>query len=239
MSLSDPLTAPASAIPTRRGRDSLTLLDCARSFFRFPSPQLIVGGLAVVLAIRVAVGSWSWLDLLVAGLLIAFQPFSEWLIHVGLLHSKPRQLGPFKIDPITARRHRHHHRHPTQLDTVLLPWFGVIAILPALATTMWFLTWPWVLIGASHTALFLSLTLCGYALLGIYEWCHFIIHSPYRPKTRYYQSIWRSHRLHHFKNEHYWFGVSSDAADRLLGTAPDHQSVPRSRTARNLGLPSS
>ena len=130
MSLSDPLTAPASSIPTSRSRAAVTLLDCARAFFRFPSPRLIAAGFAAVLAARIAVGSWSWLDLLVAASLIAFQPFSEWLIHVGLLHSKPRKLGPFTIDPITARRHRHHHRHPTQLDTVLLPWFGVLAILP-------------------------------------------------------------------------------------------------------------
>ena len=99
---------------------------------------------------------------------------------------------------------------------------------------MWLLTWPWALVGANHTALFLSATLCGYALLGTYEWCHFIIHTRYRPKTHYYQSIWRSHRLHHFKNEHFWFGVSSDAADRVLGTSPDHRTVCKSRTVRNL-----
>jgi hypothetical protein len=41
--------------------------------------------------------------------------------------------------------------------------------------------------------------------------------------------------LHHFKNEHYWFGVSTPGtADRVLGTYPDPQSVPTSPTAKNL-----
>ncbi len=234
MTQSDRLTASASEIATRPGRAGVTLLDCARVFLRFPSPRLIAAGLAAALAARIAIGLWSWLDLVVAGLLIAFQPFSEWLIHVGLLHSKPRRLGPLTIDPPTAQVHRFHHRHPTALKTVLLPWLGVLFILPGIAATMWLLSWPWTLLGGDHTALFLTATLCGYALLATYEWCHFIIHTPYRPKTRYYKSIWRSHRLHHFKNEHFWFGVSSDAADRVLGTFPDHRAVPKSRTVRNL-----
>jgi sterol desaturase/sphingolipid hydroxylase (fatty acid hydroxylase superfamily) len=73
-------------------------------------------------------------------------------------------------------------------------------------------------------------------LVGTYEWCHFLIHTPYRPRSRYYRNIWRSHRLHHFKNEHFWFGVSSDAADRVLGTSPEQSGVPKSETVRTLGV---
>jgi sterol desaturase/sphingolipid hydroxylase (fatty acid hydroxylase superfamily) len=227
-----------TAVPTRNGRGQVNLLDCARAFLRFPSPKLIATGLAIALAARVAVGGWSWLDLAVAASLVAFQPFSEWLIHVGLLHSKPRKLGPLTIDLPTAQLHRWHHRHPKNLQTVLIPWYGIAAFLPMIAGTMWLLTWPWVLAGGDHSALFLTATLCGYTLLATYEWCHFIIHTPYRPKTRYYRSIWRTHRLHHFKNEHFWFGVSSDVGDRVLGTFPDQRVVPKSRTVRNLGVDS-
>lgn len=44
----------------------------------------------------------------------------------------------------------------------------------------------------------------------------------------------RHHRLHHYKNEEYWYGVSLHLADRLLGTLPSADSVPRSPTARDL-----
>ena len=50
-----------------------------------------------------------------------------------------------------------------------------------------------------------------------YEWTHYLIHSDYKPKTRVYRAIWRNHRNHHYKNEHYWFTVtSSGTADRVL-----------------------
>jgi sterol desaturase/sphingolipid hydroxylase (fatty acid hydroxylase superfamily) len=75
----------------------------------------------------------------------------------------------------------------------------------------------------------------SYALLAIYEWCHFLIHTPYRPRGWYYRSIWRGHRLHHFKNEHYWFGVTSTLGDHLLRTAPEQSTVKKSGTARTLG----
>src|SRR5439155_1152550 len=42
-----------------------------------------------------------------------------------------------------------------------------------------------------------------------YEWVHFLVHSDYRPVTRAYRAVWNNHRLHHYKNEHYWFTVTS------------------------------
>jgi sterol desaturase/sphingolipid hydroxylase (fatty acid hydroxylase superfamily) len=74
----------------------------------------------------------------------------------------------------------------------------------------------------------------AYAILGAYEWCHFLIHSPYVPRGRYYSAIRRSHRLHHYKNERYWFGVTSNVGDRVIGTYPDPRAVKRSTTARDL-----
>ncbi len=47
--------------------------------------------------------------------------------------------------------------------------------------------------------------------------------------------MWRNHRLHHYKNEHYWFTVTTaGTADRLFGTYPDPETVPTSATAKNL-----
>ena len=230
----DPLTASAVSIGGRPG-EPLTLLDCARAFARFRSPQVLGAALVAILAARVAVGGWSWMDLAVAALLVASQPFTEWLIHVGLLHSRPRRLGPLTIDLPTARLHRWHHREPTVLEAVLIPGSLIAGFLVPVMAVMWLLSWPWALLSGDHLGLWLTLMAISAVLTGTYEWCHFIIHTPYRPKSRYYRSIWRSHRLHHFKNEHYWFGVSSDAADRVLGTSPDHRAVPKSKTVRTLG----
>jgi Fatty acid hydroxylase superfamily len=73
-------------------------------------------------------------------------------------------------------------------------------------------------------------------VLGLgYEWTHYLIHSDYKPKTRVYRAVLRHHRLHHFKNEHYWFTVTSwGTADRVLRTSPDPATVATSPTAKNL-----
>jgi hypothetical protein len=49
-----------------------------------------------------------------------------------------------------------------------------------------------------------------------------------------YRAIWRNHRLHHFKNEHFWHGITNNLSDRVLGTNPDQREVPKSSTARTL-----
>jgi hypothetical protein len=61
-----------------------------------------------------------------------------------------------------------------------------------------------------------------------------MIHTRYRPRIGYYQRLARNHLLHHFRNEHYWFGVTMLQGDHLLRTAPDPQQVATSRTALTL-----
>jgi len=64
-----------------------------------------------------------------------------------------------------------------------------------------------------------------------YEWTHHLIHTDYVPRSRFYKGLWRAHRLHHFRNENYWYGVTSGLGDRLLGTYPGKDDVPLSPTA--------
>jgi sterol desaturase/sphingolipid hydroxylase (fatty acid hydroxylase superfamily) len=91
------------------------------------------------------------------------------------------------------------------------------------------------LLGGDRVAGTLTGIATAYAILGAYEWTHFLIHTPCVPRNRYYKAIRRSHRLHHYKNERYWFGVTSNMGDRVIGTYPEAAAVPRSKTARNLG----
>ena len=77
----------------------------------------------------------------------------------------------------------------------------------------------------------IAATLVGLA----YEWTHYLVHTDYKPRGRLYKAVWRHHRLHHFKNEHYWMTVTTaHTADRLFGTDPDPATVATSRTAKNL-----
>lgn len=231
----DALTAPADAIPRRRP-EVLTLADCWRSFARRPSPPLLAAAIAGALALRLLLGHYDWRDLVVAVGVVAAMPPVEWLIHVYLLHAKPLNIAGRRLDLMAAREHRAHHRDPAVLEGVLIPAYAVLIFVPMIALTVWVLSFPIHLVfGGDRLAHAATGLLVSYVLLFSYEWCHFLIHTPYRPRGRYYRSIWRGHRLHHYKNEHYWFGVTSTVGDRLLGTAPDQTRVPKSTTARTLG----
>jgi sterol desaturase/sphingolipid hydroxylase (fatty acid hydroxylase superfamily) len=230
----DPLTAAADAIP-RRDSAVLTLADCWRTFVRQRTPPLLALALAGAVAVRVALGHYSWRDAVVAAAVIGLTPLAEWAIHVYLLHARPIRFRGRRHDLIAAREHRAHHMAPAELDGVLIPTYAVLIFIPQIALTVWLVSFPVALVlGGDRLAGAATGLLVSYAILAAYEWCHFLIHTPYRPRGRYYRSIWRGHRLHHFKNERYWFGVTSTFGDHLLGTAPDQAEVPKSKTARTL-----
>ncbi|MGK2868211.1 MAG: sterol desaturase family protein [Mycobacterium sp.] len=208
-------------------RKSVTLADAGREFVRHPTPWMLVTTLAAAATARIVVGDWQLTDIAVLLAMLAVFPFAEWVIHVLILHWRPRRIAGLTLDPLLSRKHRDHHVEPRDVPLVFIPWQSLLWVLPLAVTIA--LT--------AFTSLGRGLTfLTVLALLGIcYEWCHYLIHTDYKPKTAVYRSVWRNHRQHHFKNEHYWFTVtSSGTADRALGTYPDPTTVETSPTARNL-----
>jgi hypothetical protein len=213
----------------------LTLTDCLRAFAQRPSPPWLAAAVVVALALRLALGSWDWRDLVVIAGVLGLTPLVEWLIHVVLLHAKPICWRGHRHELLAAREHRAHHEAPGELDGVLIPVYAVVIFFGLIALTVWSLSFPiHAVLGGDRLAHAATGLVISYAMLAGYEWSHFLIHTPYRPRGRYYRSIWRGHRLHHYKNERYWFGVTSTLADRALRTAPDQAVVPRSATARTL-----
>jgi hypothetical protein len=166
--------------------------------------------------------------------MVAIFPFAEWAIHVYLLHVRP--VRGRRLESAAAREHRRHHERPNDLTLILLGPLEIaqlfLFVVPLTAAVAALATWP--LSALPPAGGLLTAVLTGYVLVGLYEWTHFLIHTAYRPRSRYYRSIWRTHRLHHFKNEHFWHGITSNVSDRVLGTFPDQREVPRSPTARTL-----
>jgi sterol desaturase/sphingolipid hydroxylase (fatty acid hydroxylase superfamily) len=234
----DRLTAPPESVP-RRNPAALTLGDCRRLFARQRTPPLILAAILGAIALRTALGQFDWRDAIVAAGVVGLMPVVEWAIHVYLLHAKPIRFAGREHDFLASREHRAHHLAPAELQGVLIPTYAVLIFIPLIALTVWLVSFPiHLVLGGDRLAHAATGLVVSYLILGAYEWCHFLIHTPYRPRGRYYRSIWRGHRLHHYKNERYWFGVTSTVGDRLLGTAPDQTQVPKSNTARTLGLDS-
>jgi hypothetical protein len=208
-------------------RRGVTLADAGREFWRHPSPWLLATGLAAAVIARIAVGGWQLTDAVVPLATTVLFPFVEWTIHVFVLHWRPRRVGRLTLDPLLARKHREHHIAPRDTTLVFIPLQSLIgALVSAVVIALW--AFPRTGMGLTFLVVILAVGL-------VYEWCHYLVHTDYKPKSAFYRVIWRDHRLHHFKNEHYWFGVTTPGtADRVLRTYPDPASVATSPTAKNL-----
>ena len=204
-----------------------TLPDAIRTFFTFPGPVALTLSAVAAWAGKLVVGGWSATDLLVGSLMIACWPLQEWLIHVFVLHAKPRKIGPWNWSPRNAIKHRAHHADPWRLDLVFIPWFVWAPAIPLL-----WLGLPALL------PLELALTVLAvyFTFSSHYEWSHYIAHIRWRPRSKHYRHIVDAHRWHHFKNESRWWGVSMTMADRVLGTSGTPETVPHSDTVRTLGI---
>ena len=212
---------------TETRRRGMTLADAAREFWRHPTPWLLSAAFLGAVVARLIVADWRWGDAVLPFVVLAVFPFFEWMIHVFVLHWRPRRIGGVTLDPVLARKHREHHADPRVMRLIFIPLQSLAgAFVSALIVAF-------VLIPRTGLGLTFLVVLFGIGV--VYEWSHYLVHTDYKPKTWFYRTLYRNHRLHHFKNEHFWFAVTTPGmADRVLGTYPDPQAVPTSPTAKNL-----
>src|SRR5215213_7154931 len=214
-------------------REVTSLAGARRELLRRESPWVIGAGIIALVALRAVLGELSWRDAVAVAAMLAIYPFGEWAIHVFLLHAKPFRVGGRKVDTVAARAHRAHHGDPNDLDMVLLYWWQaaflmLVAVPLTIGAVAGIIT---LLLGSIPPGALVSGAIAGYCMVFVYEWTHFLIHTAYRPRSRAYKAIWRNHRLHHFKNEHFWHGITNNLSDRVLGTNPEAREVPKSETA--------
>ena len=219
-------TSRADEVSTRR--DALGVLARSGS-----GRVLAAFALALVVA-RLAVGGFGWYDVLVVAGTLALTGPVEWVIHLFLLHA-PEDAWTSRVLG-TGTGHRQHHLDPPELQWLLLRGIDAAVFTSAFAAFVaaWVLPAMW-LTGGPLLGPFL--TGWAFAAIGLlhYEWVHLLVHTRYRPTSRYYARLARNHRLHHFRNERYWLGVTTNSGDRLLRTYPKHKrDVPLSDTARTL-----
>jgi len=220
------MTQTRTAHPRTAGR-GMPLGDAAREFWRYPSPWLLAIAFAGSLIARVAVGDWQWTDALLPFAVLAVFPLVEWMIHVFVLHWRPRQILGVRIDPLLGRKHRAHHADPKNVKLIFIPLESLAGAFGAALLTA--------LVIIPRTGLGLTFLAVVFGIGVVYEWSHYLVHTDYKPRTWFYRTIYKNHRLHHFKNEHYWYAVTTPGlADRVLGTYPDPRSVPTSPTAKDL-----
>ncbi len=208
-------------------RSARTLPGAIHLFFRFAVPLLFLATLAGWLPVRLWLADFSVVDLTIVAGVAIYWPIQEWVLHNYALHFTPRTVLGLRIDPWFSQVHRYHHRHPDVLERVFLP-TGFIALISPVHWAAWLLLLP----APQAVTGILSLTLASL----IYEWVHYLVHTPYKPQSAWFTRVRRNHMLHHFKNEHYWHAFTVPHVDALFGTDPDPAATPRSETCRTLGV---
>ena len=192
--------------------------------FGFREMQLLLFWVVVIAAAT----AWRWpgvtVFLMGFGIGFAVWIFAEYMFHRFVLHL-PRP--PIEwMQRLHARIHWQHHQTPDAPEWLFVPWWGAIFLLSIAAA-----------FGGMAGAEYVLPAMFGYGLVFLhYEIAHLAAHVPYRPRTLFGNYMRRHHLLHHFKNERYWYGVTNPLMDYLWRTWPEKESVPKSDTARTLGV---
>lgn len=149
---------------------------------------------------------------------------SEYFTHRFLFHlNAPKNPLFLKF---LKRIHYDHHTYPDDLKLLFLPIWYSLPNFFILCTIFYYFN------GELINAISFGTGLIG--MLLVYEWKHYVAHRPLKPKTRFGRWFKKVHILHHYKNENYWFGVSTPFADYLFGTFKDEKEVETSKTVKNL-----
>jgi hypothetical protein len=185
------------------------------------SGYVLVGTIVGVLAARRRMGRVRVQDAVAVAVVVAAQPFVEWTLHRFVLHGRARTIGRRVVD--MGAPHRGHHETPDDVAGALLG-AGYAATdaagVAALVTGVGMLTGP--VVGRVPWRGIVTAIAVGVGGLARYEWFHLLFHSGYRPRSARRRRLRAHHLAHHHRDDRAWFGVTSDLADRLLGTAPAH-----------------
>lgn len=202
--------APRSSTVARDIPGAETLGGAIRLFFRFPTPRLLLGSGLGYAAARLALGGLTVWDVAILLAVAAYWPLQEWVLHAYILHLRPRKVLGVMVDPVFAKFHRYHHAHPWVLERTFLPTQVLLPLMPVNVLLFW----------AVMPTLGLAVTAMGAmtAVTLVYEWTHYLTHTPYRPRSRYYRKIQQNHMRHHFQDDQRYFAFTGPWLDDVFGT---------------------
>jgi sterol desaturase/sphingolipid hydroxylase (fatty acid hydroxylase superfamily) len=136
-----------------------------------------------------------------------FWTFFEYIAHRFIFHwisDNPR------IQKFTFILHGNHHMYPRDKQRLLMPPVPSLIIASLIFGLMY-------LVMGNNTFTFFPGFIIGYLIYGT---MHYAIHA-WNPPFKWMKPLWRNHHLHHYKDDHHGFGVSSTLWDHVFGTMFD------------------
>ena len=140
-----------------------------------------------------------------AGML--FWTFFEYLMHRFAFHWVAESERAKKVVYVM---HGNHHHFPRDRERLFMP------PVPSLIISSIIFLFMYLFIG-NFTFMFWPGFMLGYLMYGS---MHYAIHA-WNPPFKWMKPLWRNHHLHHYKNDHRGFGVSSTIWDHVFGTMFD------------------
>jgi sterol desaturase/sphingolipid hydroxylase (fatty acid hydroxylase superfamily) len=138
--------------------------------------------------------------------------FFEYCIHRFAFHFVAESERATKIVYII---HGNHHEYPRDRERLFMP------PVPSLIISSLFFTLQYFIFSIFNASFFTFAFFPGF-ILGylMYGTMHYAIHA-WNPPFKWMKPLWRNHHLHHYKNDHMGFGVSSTLWDHIFGTMFD------------------
>jgi sterol desaturase/sphingolipid hydroxylase (fatty acid hydroxylase superfamily) len=133
--------------------------------------------------------------------------FFEYVLHRFIFHYVADTERGKRISYVL---HGNHHHYPRDRQRLFMP------PVPSLIIASVFFSLMYLTLDERAFSFFPGFIL-GYLMYGT---MHYAIHA-WNPPFKWMKPLWRNHHLHHYKNEHQGFGVSTTLWDRLFGTMFD------------------
>lgn len=136
-----------------------------------------------------------------------FWTFFEYLMHRWVFHIVAESERAQKIIYVM---HGNHHHFPRDKERLFMPPVPSLILASVIFCLMFWTMGP-------QAFVFFPGFILGYLMYGT---MHYAIHA-WNPPFGWMKPLWRNHHLHHYKNDHRGFGVSTTIWDHVFGTMFD------------------
>ena len=165
----------------------------------------IFAGLPYLAATRFGLDALKITVGFLAGML--FWTLFEYVMHRFVFHWVAENERAKKIVYVL---HGNHHHFPRDKERLFMPPVPSLILASVIFLIMY-------AIMGNIVFVFFPGFILGYLMYGT---MHYAIHA-WNPPFKWMKPLWRNHHLHHYKNDHKGFGVSTTIWDRAFGTMFD------------------
>jgi len=141
-----------------------------------------------------------------------FWSFFEYIMHRFVFHYVADTERGKRINYVL---HGNHHEYPRDKQRLFMPAVPSIILASVIFALMYFVTAAFS--PNNYVFAFFPGFMIGYLIYGS---MHYAIHA-WNPPFKWMKGLWRNHHLHHYKQDHRGFGVSSTLWDHVFGTMFD------------------